>query len=135
MGKAPVYDETGQKRMVPLTMERICHDLESLGWLHCTYEEVAAWLSSKYDLPIDLGKDDVEYFFRQNEKAKAAFERGKGKSMISLRRKQIQKAMDGDTSMLIWCGKNLLGQKDRQQNEHTGEDGKPIKMIIKWADE
>ena len=31
---------------------------------------------------------------------------------IELRRKQWQVAMEGNVQMLIWLGKNILGQKD-----------------------
>ena len=32
---------------------------------------------------------------------------------ISLRAKQVQLALDGDRCMLVWLGKQWLGQKDR----------------------
>lgn len=38
---------------------------------------------------------------------------------ISLRRKQMTEALKGNTSMLIWLGKNRLGQKDK--TELSGE--------------
>jgi len=36
---------------------------------------------------------------------------------MSLRRRQYTTAMDGNTAMLIWLGKNWLGQTDQQQGE------------------
>jgi len=41
------------------------------------------------------------------------------KSKRSLRRKQLELAMSGHPTMLIWLGKQLLGQKDNLQ---LGED-------------
>lgn len=38
-----------------------------------------------------------------------------------LRAKQYQTAMSGNTTMLIWLGKQRLGQSDK--NELTGKDG------------
>lgn len=35
-----------------------------------------------------------------------------GEAKVSLRRKQMQVAMEGNVSMLIWLGKNILDQKD-----------------------
>lgn len=32
--------------------------------------------------------------------------------LVELRRKQFEMAMDGDVRMLIWLGKQYLGQKD-----------------------
>ena len=46
---------------------------------------------------------------------------------MSLRRKQYEVAMSGNTSMLIWLGKNILGQRDHVENEI--KDLPPIKII------
>jgi hypothetical protein len=45
----------------------------------------------------------------------------------SLRRKQWEKAMDGNITMLIWLGKQYLDQSDRTINDATFE---PIEIII-----
>ena len=37
---------------------------------------------------------------------------------IALRKKQIEMAMDGNVQMLIWLGKQYLGQQDKQEVEH-----------------
>jgi hypothetical protein len=42
----------------------------------------------------------------------------------SLRRKQYELAMAGNSTMLIWLGKNLLDQSDR--TELTGKNGEPL---------
>ncbi len=42
-------------------------------------------------------------------------ERGQQKGLISLRRKQMQAVEAGIPTMLIWMGKQLLGQKDKQE--------------------
>ena len=38
----------------------------------------------------------------------------------NLRRKQYDKAMLGDTTMLVWLGKNELDQTDKQAVDHSG---------------
>ena len=38
--------------------------------------------------------------------------KGKNKLLCNLRMKQFQKAMEGNVTMLVWLGKNLLGQGD-----------------------
>lgn len=40
-------------------------------------------------------------------------ERGRNNLNMSLRRKQVEIAKAGNVSMLIWLGKNLLGQSER----------------------
>lgn len=51
-----------------------------------------------------------------DEKTRAVWREALAKMRVSLRRKQVEKAMAGDTAMLIWLGKQLLSQK---QNPET----------------
>lgn len=54
-----------------------------------------------------------------------AMEEGRANLKMSLRRKQVKLALeDGDKGMLIWLGKQYLGQRDK--HEHTGSEGGPI---------
>ena len=39
-------------------------------------------------------------------------------------------AMEGNVTMLIWLGKQRLGQRDRLDTEHSGSEGGPIPVII-----
>lgn len=45
------------------------------------------------------------------------------KTRIAIKRAQIEKALKGDNTMLIWCGKQYLGQVDKidQKVQHSGE--------------
>ena len=52
---------------------------------------------------------DFSEFKRQNQ----------AKGNVLLKTKQFEKAMKGDTSMLIFLGKNRLGQSDKVQQEQT----------------
>ena len=45
---------------------------------------------------------------------------------ISLRRAQLERAMAGSDTMLIWLGKNILGQHDRIAQTISGEEHKPL---------
>ena len=49
---------------------------------------------------------------------------GLQKCKASLRRKQFEMALAGNVTMLVWLGKNLLGQSDK--HELTGKDGAPL---------
>jgi hypothetical protein len=44
----------------------------------------------------------------------------------SLRRLQWQKASQLDSTMLVWLGKQTLGQRDKQEIEHSGEINNPL---------
>ena len=47
----------------------------------------------------------------------------------SLRSAQFKAALAGNATMLIWMGKQLLGQRDKLDHEVTGKDGGPIQTI------
>lgn len=47
----------------------------------------------------------------------------------SLRRLQWEVANKGNPTMLIWLGKNMLGQTDHETVRHEGPDGGPIQYI------
>jgi hypothetical protein len=51
---------------------------------------------------------------------------GRGKGRASLRRMQWEKAEVGDTSMLIWLGKVMCGQKDTSAVVLTGPNNGPV---------
>ncbi len=49
-----------------------------------------------------------------------------------LRAAQYKTAMEGNTTMLIWLGKQRLGQSDKAQTEITGPNRGPL--VITWDD-
>ena len=93
--------------------------------IHCTGEEQAAILGMSYDTLNRACHREHEMSFEEYFKQKAAT----GK--MSLRRKQYTTAMDGNTTMLVWLGKNWLSQMD--QPEAAPIDLQPI--VIERADE
>ncbi len=46
----------------------------------------------------------------------------------ALRKRQMLQALHGDTTMLIWLGKNELDQADKQAVEHSGN----VSIIVEW---
>jgi hypothetical protein len=51
---------------------------------------------------------------------------GRERMKVSLRRRQYEVAMRGNATMLIWLGKQYLGQRDH--HGLTGPDGSPIEL-------
>lgn len=51
---------------------------------------------------------------------------------VNIRKKQYDIAMSGNVSMLIWLGKNELGQSDKNENKHdiTDDIKKGIQLLI-----
>lgn len=84
------------RRAVDLDLEQ----LEKLAALQCTQEDVAAWFG--------VSHQTISRKLRQC-KYREAWERGKGRGRVSLRRRQWEKNSD---TMLIWLGKQHLGQRD-----------------------
>jgi hypothetical protein len=53
--------------------------------------------------------------------------KGKAELILKLRRLQLRAAENGNLTMLIWLGKNMLGQCDKPKDEQTEEK---INVII-----
>lgn len=99
--------------------------------MHCTGEEQAAVLGVDYDTLNSACKREKKKPFSEYFKQKSAT----GK--MSLRRRQFTTAMDGNTSMMIWLGKNWLGQKDQAEittDQPTTIQKVQIEVIGKDAD-
>lgn len=55
-------------------------------------------------------------------------EGGKARAKVKLRRAQMEKALDGNPTMLIWLGKQMLGQSDNPGDEDSN-------IILPWESE
>ena len=79
--------------------------IENLARIMCTEAEIAAFLETTVDTLHNKQND---------EKFLAAKQRGTDKGKASLRRAQFKAADNGNATMLVWLGKQYLGQKDEQ---------------------
>lgn len=96
--------------------------IENLSRIMCTDEEIASILGCSRDI---FYNPDNEELFRQ------AIEKGKANGKQSLRRKQYEVAMKGNSSMLIWLGKQWLGQTDKVEQTTSFEDLTPLAELIR----
>ncbi len=96
--------------------------VESMCQIQCTGEEMASVLGISYDTLERRCKEEFEIPFAEYIQQKAPA----GKA--SLRRRQYKAAMDGNATMLVWLGKNLLGQTDKI--ETTEKAVRPINIEI-----
>src|SRR6476619_2123536 len=79
-------------------------ELEKLCSLQCTDEELAAW--------FNVTTRTIER--KRKKKAFAeVMDRGKAKGRISVRRMQMKLLEQGNATMGVWLGKNILGQVDQ----------------------
>jgi len=96
--------------------------VEQLAAMQCTDEEIAAVLGVERSTIKRRKKDDDEFC--------TAYKKGKERGKASLRRMQFKVAEGGNATMLIWLGKQYLGQSDKTQQEISGPDGGPIPVTL-----
>ena len=84
--------------------------VDKLCGIQATLREIASFLG--------VSEDTIERRCKEEKKMRFAeyFEQKRGTGKISIRRKQYEVAMSGNVSMLIWLGKQYLGQSDKQEN-------------------
>jgi hypothetical protein len=97
-------------------------ELEKLSSLHCTNEELADWFG--------VSTRTIETRRKRPEFAEA-IQRGRSKGRISVRRAQMKMLESGNSTMGVWLGKQLLGQRDAITTEHIGAGGGPIQVATK----
>lgn len=91
--------------------------VKKLCAIQCTGQEIADVLDVSYDTLERRVKEVYQISFADYIKKHSA----NGK--MSLRRKQHEVAMNGNTTMLVWLGKQYLGQTDKQIVDNTSSDG------------
>jgi len=93
---------------------------EKLCSMQCTEIEILDFL--------DVGKDKLIRWCKENygDTFENTFKRKSSKGKISLRRKQFETALGGNTTMLIWLGKQYLEQTDKSETDNTNNDNVTI---------
>lgn len=97
--------------------------LEKLCAIHCTGEECASVLGVSYDTLNDAIKRKGYTGFPEY------FKKYSGPGKASLRRMQFKSAESGNATMLIWLGKQYLGQRDYKY-EPLGETEIPLDRLV-----
>jgi hypothetical protein len=83
-------------------------ELEKLCGLQCTDQEIAHW----------FGVTERTISRRRKiKKFNDVMERGKAKGRISVRRMQMKLLENGNATMGVWLGKNILGQTDEIRHD------------------
>lgn len=90
--------------------------IEGFGRIGATYDDMATVLGVSTRTIERRMADDGEF--------RRAYKTGEADVNSGLRRKQIEMALKGDRTMLIWLGKQRLGQKDK--HELAGDPEHPI---------
>ena len=88
---------------IPIDWDKV----DNMCAIQCTGEEIAGVLGCEYDTLQRACKREKNLLFAEY------IEQKKSGGKMSLRRKQYTTAMDGNPTMLVWLGKNWLGQTDK----------------------
>ena len=88
--------------------------LYKLATIHCTMKEMV-------DI-MGVSQDTLKRNYAH------IIDKGKADGKMRLRRKQVEVAMSGNHTMLIWLGKQMLGQSENPVNS---DDTK----ILPWSDD
>lgn len=99
--------------------------VDSMCKIQCTGEEIASVLNINYSTLERACKREKKTSFADH----IAQKKLGGKA--SLRRHQWKLAQDGNATMLIWLGKNMLGQLDRPEEARSDMSSVIEKLIDK----
>ncbi len=102
-------EEKSGRPQFPIDWETV----DGMCAIQCTGMEIAGVLGCSYNTLVRAIKREKELTFEDYFAQKSA----EGK--VSLRRKQYDTALEGNTTMLIWLGKQWLGQADRIESSIT----------------
>ena len=86
-------------------------ELERLSAMQCTDEEIAAWFK--------VTTRTIERR-RKSRPFAEVMDRGKAKGRISVRRMQMKLLEQGNATMGVWLGKQMLGQTNEIRHELSG---------------
>ena len=108
----PKPDKATEKRSVGRPrFEFDLQQVQALATIQCTDDELGAVLGCSTDTIGRRKQEDPDFA--------EALKRGKEQGKVSLRRLQWKAAQNGNITMLIWLGKQFLGQRDRLQQESS----------------
>ena len=93
--------------------------IENLAMIQCTQDEIASCL----DVNVKT--------LRADEKFLDLYKKGQEQGKMSLRRWQYRAAEKGNSAILIWLGKQYLGQTDKIETKNDIEDLRPLVELLK----
>jgi hypothetical protein len=110
MGKG---DPEGGRPRVEIDIDK----LRNMVRIQCTAGECAGVFECSVDTLDRRLKEEgyggfADFYKRYSDEGKS-----------SLRRAQWKAAQNGNATMLVWLGKQMLGQRDKQDFDHTSSDG------------
>jgi hypothetical protein len=93
--------------------------VKKLASIQCTMIEIAAVVGCSVDT-LERRYADI-------------IKEGKENGKMSLRRKQYEVAMTGNTGMLVWLGKQYLGQSDKVEEKVEQAVKQEVTYVAEWG--
>lgn len=93
--------------------------IKKLALIQCTIEEIANFIECSTKT-LERDKEFCRVYKKHMDEGR-----------MSLRRKQWRAAEEGNTTMLVWLGKQYLGQKDKSEMNATVYQ--PKKLVDMYA--
>jgi exoribonuclease R len=88
-------------------------DFEKCCQMQCTQEEIAGWFEIDEET---LVRRVTEHY---NKSFSEVYKKYSAGGKCSLRRRQFRRAQNGDRVMMIWLGKQYLGQSEKVEQKVT----------------
>ena len=125
--------DLGGRPSIDLDLE----EFEKLSALSCTQAEIAGWFNIH---PSTLEKKLASRKKLETKHGpmtlRQLYDIGQAKGRVSVRRKQMQLLDQGNATMAVWLGKQLLGQRDQiGLGSPTGGPLELISNVLAGADE
>jgi len=117
--------KTGPKGPMKPMSDKEFEQLVNMIRIQCTRDEICDILGMS---DTTLNRRIKEQGIPGVDNFEALYKKHQGEGKASLRRAQWKAAQDGNPTMLVWLGKQMLGQKDKQ--ELSGPDGGAIPVKI-----
>ncbi len=103
-------------------------EMDKLCLIQCTLSEIANWFNCSEDTIKLRCKEE------KNDTFTGYFKKKSTGGKISLRRSQFKYANNGSVPLLIWLGKQYLGQSERQEaTDGDKPQPKKIEIVVKDA--
>lgn len=116
-----------KKKMGRPRIEIDREDFEKLCGFMCTKREISSW--------FNVSDDTIERWCKKTygQTFAVIYEQKADQGRISLRRTQFKKALDGNIPLLIWLGKQYLGQAEKVEEKVEQEVKQEITYVAEWG--
>ena len=112
MGRPPTAQEAIDKKELAKIMAFYPSQKDVMDWFGVSESSLERFIETHFKMSFESLRD--KSFVR---------------TRVGIKRMQIQKAMSGDNTMLIWCGKQYLGQSEKNENVISG-DGLSVNITL-----